>query len=66
MVRILQNEEIVAAVFNRVPLRRFGVPAEAASVVITFLASSAASYVNGAHIRVDGGLGASNGNPHIA
>jgi meso-butanediol dehydrogenase/(S,S)-butanediol dehydrogenase/diacetyl reductase len=46
-------------------MRRFGEPAEAASV-ITFLASSAASYVNGAHIRVDGGLGASNGNPHIA
>jgi meso-butanediol dehydrogenase/(S,S)-butanediol dehydrogenase/diacetyl reductase len=45
-------------------MQRFGEPAEAASV-ITFLASSAASYVNGAHIRVDGGLGASNGNPHI-
>ncbi|MGW7006266.1 SDR family NAD(P)-dependent oxidoreductase [Streptomyces sp. NPDC054933] len=61
----LQNDEIVAAALNRVPMQRFGEPAEAASV-ITFLASSAASFVNGAHIRVDGGLGASNGNPHIA
>lgn len=51
--------------FTRVPLRRFGEPAEAASV-ITFLAGPAASHVNGAHIRVDGGRGASNGNPHIA
>lgn len=61
----LQNDAIVAAALNRVPLQRFGDPAEAASV-ITFLASAAASYVNGAHIRVDGGLGASNGNPHLA
>ena len=61
----LQSEEIVAAALNQVPMRRFGDPAEAASV-ITFLASPAASFVNGAHIRVDGGLGASNGNPHIA
>ncbi|WP_405835572.1 SDR family NAD(P)-dependent oxidoreductase [Streptomyces sp. NBC_01518] len=61
----LQSDEIVAAALNRVQMRRFGEPAEAASV-ITFLAGSAASYVNGAHIRVDGGLGASNGNPHLA
>ncbi len=61
----LQSNEIIAAALNRVPLQRFGDPAEAASV-ITFLASPAASYVNGAHIRVDGGLGASNGNPHLA
>ena len=61
----LQSEAIVAAALNRVPMRRFGEPAEAASA-ITFLASPAASYVNGAHIRVDGGLGASNGNPHLA
>ena len=61
----LQSEEIVSVALNRVPMHRFGDPAETASV-IAFLASSAASYVNGAHIRVDGGLGASNGNPHIA
>lgn len=61
----LLSEEIVATALNRVPMRRFGDPAEVAAV-ITFLASPAASFVNGAHIRVDGGLGASNGNPHIA
>ncbi|MEY9929643.1 meso-butanediol dehydrogenase/(S,S)-butanediol dehydrogenase/diacetyl reductase [Catenulispora sp. GP43] len=61
----LQSDDIVGAALNRVPMRRFGQPAETASV-ITFLAGSAASFVNGAHIRVDGGLGASNGNPHIA
>lgn len=61
----LLNEEIVAAALNRVPMRRFGDPAEVAAV-ITLLASPAASFVSGAHIRVDGGLGASNGNPHIA
>ena len=61
----LQNDGIVAAALNRVPLQRFGDPAEAAAV-ITFLAGPGASFVNGAHIRVDGGLGASNGNPHLA
>jgi len=61
----LQSEAIVAAALNRVPMHRFGKPAETAAA-ITFLASPAASYVKGAHIRVDGGLGASNGNPHLA
>ncbi|MGW6796838.1 SDR family NAD(P)-dependent oxidoreductase [Streptomyces chartreusis] len=61
----VQSDELSAAALNRVPMGRFGEAAEAAAV-ITFLASSDASYVNGAHIRVDGGLGASNGNPHVA
>ena len=61
----LQNDGIVAAALNRVPLQRFGDPAEAAAVIM-FLAGPGASFVNGAHIRVDGGLGASNGNPHLA
>jgi meso-butanediol dehydrogenase/(S,S)-butanediol dehydrogenase/diacetyl reductase len=60
----LLSDDIIAAALNRVPMRRFGAPAETAAV-IAFLASSAASYVTGAHIRVDGGLGASNGNPHL-
>ena len=39
---------------RRIPLRRFSSPEEQASVIL-FLASDAASYVNGATIHVDGG-----------
>lgn len=40
---------------TRVPVQRYGTPEEVAAV-ICFLASPAASYVNGAAIDVDGGL----------
>jgi 3-oxoacyl-[acyl-carrier protein] reductase len=39
----------------RIPLRRFGSPAEVARVV-SFLASDAAAYITGQVIAVDGGL----------
>jgi 3-oxoacyl-[acyl-carrier protein] reductase len=51
-----------AATEGRVPAGRYGRAAEIASVA-AFLASPAASYVNGAYIPVDGGLTASAGIP---
>lgn len=45
---------------DRAPMGRPGDPAEVAAVV-AFLAGFGASDVNGAHIAVDGGLTASNG-----
>ena len=45
---------------DRVPMGRPGDPSEVAAVV-AFLAGPDASYVNGAHLVVDGGLTASNG-----
>ncbi|MEV0263802.1 SDR family oxidoreductase [Streptomyces sp. NPDC050617] len=59
------NEELLAEYRKRTPMRR---PAEADEVsdVILFLASSAARFVNGVHIPVDGGLTASNGQPRLS
>lgn len=47
-----------AALTRSVPLKRLGEPEEIAEVAV-FLASDAASYVNGADIGVDGGSGSS-------
>jgi meso-butanediol dehydrogenase/(S,S)-butanediol dehydrogenase/diacetyl reductase len=49
---------------ERVPMGRPGEPAEVAAVV-AFLAGPDASFLNGVHIPVDGGLTASNGQANL-
>ncbi|HUQ71252.1 MAG TPA: SDR family NAD(P)-dependent oxidoreductase [Planctomycetaceae bacterium] len=55
MTNALQHDPVRSAkVLERVPLRRWGEPADVAGVV-TFLASDAAAYVTGCTIPIDGG-----------
>lgn len=49
---------------NNIPLQRAGTPEDVANL-ITFLASPLASYITGAAMVIDGGLGCSNGQPNI-
>ncbi|GLZ54903.1 SDR family oxidoreductase [Actinomycetospora sp. NBRC 106378] len=61
---IREDDDVMAKFRDRIP---FGRPAEPAEVgdVIAFLASDDARFVSGAHVPVDGGLGASNGQPRM-
>ncbi len=62
--RVAQDERVLAAFTNRVALGRPGQPEDVAPAVL-FLASEAAGYVTGAVLAVDGGTGASTGQPHL-
>lgn len=62
---MMDDDKVIAAFMNRIPLGRVCDPKEVAAV-IAFLASDDASFVTGANIAVDGGVSASNGQPHQA
>jgi meso-butanediol dehydrogenase / (S,S)-butanediol dehydrogenase / diacetyl reductase len=61
---VREDDSAMAAFRQRIPMGRPADPAEVADV-IAFLASHDARFVNGAHVPVDGGLGASNGQPNM-
>jgi len=56
--------DLVDAVRDHIPMKRFGNPKEVAEAVL-FLASSAAGYINGVTLLVDGGLAAREAGPII-
>jgi meso-butanediol dehydrogenase/(S,S)-butanediol dehydrogenase/diacetyl reductase len=59
------NAALMAKFADRIPLGR-PARAEEVAAVIAFLASEDASFVNGVNLPVDGGVGASNGQPNMA
>ncbi|GHC44667.1 SDR family NAD(P)-dependent oxidoreductase [Streptomyces cinnamoneus] len=61
---VIENEDMIAAFRQRIPMQRPAEPSEVADV-IAFLAGPDARFVNGAHIPVDGGLSASSGQPRM-
>lgn len=61
---ITSNGELLDKFKDRIAMGRPAEPAEVAAV-IAFLASPDASFVNGVNLPVDGGLGASNGQPRL-
>jgi len=61
---IREDDDVLAKFRDRIPMGRPAEPAEVGDV-IAFLASDDARFVNGAHLPVDGGLGASNGQPRM-
>jgi meso-butanediol dehydrogenase/(S,S)-butanediol dehydrogenase/diacetyl reductase len=61
---LMKSDELMAAFRQRMPIGRSATPADIAGV-IAFLASEDAVFVNGVILPVDGGLGASNGQPNF-
>ena len=59
------DDKLMGRFADRIPIGRAARPEEVAAV-IAFLASEDASFVNGVNLPVDGGLGASNGQPRLA
>jgi meso-butanediol dehydrogenase / (S,S)-butanediol dehydrogenase / diacetyl reductase len=59
-----KSEAVMAAFVSRLPIGRAAKPDEIAGV-IAFLASEDAVFVNGVILPVDGGIGASNGQPNF-
>ena len=59
-----KDEASLAPFVNRIALGRPGEPADIAPAVL-FLASTAADYITGAILPVDGGTTASTGQPHV-
>jgi 2-deoxy-D-gluconate 3-dehydrogenase len=53
---VFERPEVAAAVAARIPLRRWGEPTDLIGVAL-WLGSDASSYVTGAHIPIDGGVG---------
>ena len=51
---VWQNPELLKEVNDGIPLGRFGLPHEAAAIVVDLLASG--SYLTGASLTLDGGL----------
>jgi meso-butanediol dehydrogenase/(S,S)-butanediol dehydrogenase/diacetyl reductase len=59
-----EKDDLLAKFRERIPMGRPGEAHEVAAV-IAFLASDDASFANGVMLPVDGGLGASNGQPNM-
>jgi NAD(P)-dependent dehydrogenase (short-subunit alcohol dehydrogenase family) len=53
---IYEQPETAEMITRRVPLRRWGEPSDLIGVAV-WLASDASSYVSGAHVPIDGGMG---------
>ncbi|MFT4998536.1 MAG: meso-butanediol dehydrogenase/(S,S)-butanediol dehydrogenase/diacetyl reductase [Flavobacteriales bacterium] len=66
LTEMIKDIDPLAAAWNKaIPLGRAGSATEVANLAC-FLASPLASYITGAQMLVDGGLGVSNGQPNIA